>query len=67
MNSVTTFAQSPHHPSTSETHHASASEVQEASHHVRTMIILGLTLEVALLATLSAYELSSIFRYQNCL
>jgi hypothetical protein len=67
MNSVTTFAQSPHHPSTSETHHSSGSEVREASHHVRTMVILGITLEVALLATLAAYELSSIFRYQNCL
>lgn len=65
MNVVTTFAQSPNHPSTSETHHSSASEVREANHHVRNMIILGLALEFAFLAALAAYELSSIFRYQN--
>jgi len=65
MNVVTTFAQSPNHPSTSETHRSSASEVQEANHHARNVVILGLALEVAFLATLAAYELSSIFRYQN--
>jgi hypothetical protein len=65
MNAVTTFAQSPNHPSTSETHHSSASEVQEANHHVRNVIIVGLALEVAFLATLAAYEFSSIFRFQN--
>jgi hypothetical protein len=67
MNGVTTFALSPDHPSTSDTHSSSASEVQEASQQVRNMIILGLALEVAFLATLAAYELSGIFRYQNCL
>ena len=65
MNAATTFVQSPNHPSTSETHHTSSSEVQEANHHVRNMIILGLAMEVAFLATLAAYELSSIFQYQN--
>ena len=43
----------------------SASKVQEANHHVRNMVILGLALEVAVLATLAAYEFSSIFRFQN--
>lgn len=64
MNGVI-LAQAPNDPSTSEIHHSSASKVQEANHHVRNMIILGVALEVAFLATLAAYELSSIFWFQN--
>ena len=65
MSSVTTLALSPNDPSTSETQHSSARKVHEANHHVRNMIILGLALEVAFLATLAAFEWSSIFRFQN--
>jgi len=65
MNGVTTLPQSPNDPLTSETNHSSASEVQEANHHLHNMIILGLAFEVAFLATLAAYELYSIFRFQN--
>jgi hypothetical protein len=65
MNSVATFAQSPNDPSTSKIHHSSDSKAQEANHHVRNVIIVGLALEVAFLATLAAYEFSSIFRFQN--
>jgi hypothetical protein len=64
MNSVT-LAQRPNDPSTYEIHHSSASKVQEANRHVRKMIILGLALEAAFLASLAAYELTSIFRFQN--
>jgi hypothetical protein len=64
MNGVT-LAQSSNDPSTYEFHHSSASKVQETNHHVRKMIILGLASEVAFLATLAAYELSSIFWVQN--
>jgi hypothetical protein len=64
MNGVT-LAQSPNDPSTSEIQLSSASNLQEANHHARNMIILGLVLEAAFLATLAAYELSSIFRFQN--
>jgi hypothetical protein len=65
MNGVTTIAQSPNHPSINDTHHSSAGKVQEANRHVRNMVILGLALEVAFLATLAAYEVSSVFRFQN--
>ena len=64
MNGVT-VAQSPKDPSTGEIHLSSASKLQEANHQVRNMIILGLALEAAFLAALAAYELSSIFRFQN--
>jgi hypothetical protein len=60
-----TLAQSPNDPSTYEIHHSSVSKVQEANRRVRNMIILGLALEIAFLATLAAYEFSSIFRFQN--
>jgi hypothetical protein len=60
-----TLAQSPNDSSTYEIHHSSACKIQEANHHVRNMIILGFALEAAFLATLAAYELSSIFRFQN--
>jgi hypothetical protein len=65
MNDVTTIAQSMNHSSTSKIHHPSEIEVREANHDVRNMIILGLALEVVFLATLAAYEFSSIFRFQN--
>jgi hypothetical protein len=65
MNGVMAPVQSRNIPSSSEIHHSSGSKVQEANHHVRNMIILGLALEAAILATLAAYEFSSIFRFQN--
>jgi hypothetical protein len=65
MNSVETFVQSSNDPSNKEIRHSSAGEVEKAKHHVRNMIILSLALEFAFLATLAAYEFSSIFRYQN--
>jgi hypothetical protein len=64
MNGVT-LAQSPNDPSTSEIQLSSVSNLQEGNHHARNMIILGLALEAAFLATLAVYELSSIFRFQN--
>ncbi len=60
-----TPAQSSNDPSTYEIHYSSASKVQESNHHNRNMIILGLALEAAFLATLAVYEFSSIFRFQN--
>jgi hypothetical protein len=60
-----TFAQSSNDRSTYEIHHSLAGKVQESNHNVRNMIILGLALEDAFLATLAAYEPSSIFRWQN--
>ncbi len=64
MNGVT-LSQSLNDPSTYEIHHSSASKVQKSSQHNRNMIILGLALEAAFLATLAVYEFSSIFRFQN--
>jgi hypothetical protein len=65
MNSVATLAQSPNDPSISKIHDSSASNAQEENHHVRNIIIVGLALEATFLATLAAYEFSSIFRFQN--
>ncbi len=65
MSGVTTFAQNPNHASTSAVHHSPASDIREMSRRERNMIMLGLLLEFAFLATLAAYELSSILRTQN--
>lgn len=64
MNGVI-IAQSSNDPPTCEIHYSSASKVQETDRHVRNIIILGLAWEVAFLATLAAYELSSISWVQN--
>lgn len=65
MIGVTTLSQGRSDSSSSETHHTSASKVEDVNHRVRYMIALGLAFEVAFLAALAAYELSSIFRFQN--
>jgi hypothetical protein len=46
-------------------HHSSGSRAEEANRNSRKLIILCLAFEFAFLATLAAYEFSSIFRFQN--
>jgi hypothetical protein len=62
---VASIGQGPNRLSSRKIRYLSANRVQEVNHHVRNMVILGLALEIAFLTILAAYELSSIFRFQN--
>jgi hypothetical protein len=65
MNGVKALAPSRYDPPRSEMHHSSTSNVQGSNKRARNLIVLELALEVAFLAILATYELSSIFRFQN--
>lgn len=65
MNGIRTLAQSRNDLPSGEIHHSSAGNVQGSNKHARNLIVLGLAFEVAFLAILATYELSSIFRFQN--
>jgi hypothetical protein len=66
MSGVSGITKSRNEISSGEIYHSSASKVQDAANHrVRNLIIIALVMEVAFLATLATYELSSIFRFQN--
>ena len=67
MSSTTTFAESPNHPTTSNTARLQANESQNARRRARNAIVIGLAFEVLFLGIVAAYVLSSILRYQNCL
>jgi|HubBroStandDraft_6_1064221.scaffolds.fasta_scaffold02298_7 hypothetical protein len=66
MSGVSGITKSRNEISSGEIYPSSASKVQDAANHrVRNLIIIALVMEVAFLATLATYELSSIFRFQN--
>ena len=66
MSGVSDITKSRNEISSGEIYHSLASKVQDATNHrVRNLIIIALVMEVAFLATLATYELSSIFRFQN--